>query len=138
VAARGLHIPDVTHVINYDLPEDAEDYVHRIGRTARAGAAGDAISFVCETYAFCLPAIEEFIGRKIPVEILDAGFLAEVDPASRVRPKRQRRQGQGSKPKKKERTKAAEGGEKKKRRRRRRKPQQLTSESTGKTSDSTE
>jgi ATP-dependent RNA helicase RhlB len=64
VAARGLHIPDVTHVINYDLPEDPEDYVHRIGRTARAGAAGDAISFVCETYAFCLPDIERFIGPR--------------------------------------------------------------------------
>lgn len=137
VAARGLHIPDVTHVINYDLPDDAEDYVHRIGRTARAGAAGDAISFVCETYAFCLPAIEEFIGRKITVETLDASLLAEVDPASRVRPKRQRRQGQGGKPKKKERSKVTEGAENKKRRRRRRKPNP-PSESQEKQSDSTE
>ena len=85
VAARGLHIPDVTHVVNYDLPEDAEDYVHRIGRTARAGAAGDAISFVCETYAFCLPDIERFIGAKIPVEPVTAAMLARVDPRSRVR-----------------------------------------------------
>jgi ATP-dependent RNA helicase RhlB len=137
VAARGLHIPDVTHVINYDLPDDAEDYVHRIGRTARAGAAGDAISFVCETYAFCLPAIEEFIGRKIPVEGFEAGLLAEVDPASRVRPKRQRRQGQGPKPKKKERSKVTEGAEKKKHRRRRRKPNPPTG-SQEKQSDSTE
>ena len=137
VAARGLHIPDVTHVINYDLPDDAEDYVHRIGRTARAGAAGDAISFVCETYAFCLPAIEEFIGRKITVETLDASLLADVDPASRVRPKRQRRQGQGAKPKKKERSKVTEGAENKKRRRRRRKPNP-PSESQEKQSDSTE
>ena len=61
VASRGLHIPDVEYVINYDLPQDAEDYVHRIGRTARAGAAGDAISFGCETYAMSLPDIEDYI-----------------------------------------------------------------------------
>ena len=67
VASRGLHIPDVQYVINYDLPEDCEDYVHRIGRTARAGASGDAISFGCETYAISLPDIENFIGHKIPV-----------------------------------------------------------------------
>ena len=67
VASRGLHIPDVQYVINYDLPQDAEDYVHRIGRTARAGAAGDAISFGCETYAMSLPEIEDYIGHKIPV-----------------------------------------------------------------------
>jgi ATP-dependent RNA helicase RhlB len=91
VAARGLHIPDVTHVINYDLPEDAEDYVHRIGRTARAGAAGDAISFVCETYAFCLPDIEDFIGIKIRVEPVASDLLAEVDPRSFVRPERRHR-----------------------------------------------
>jgi ATP-dependent RNA helicase RhlB len=91
VAARGLHIPDVTHVVNYDLPEDPEDYVHRIGRTARAGAAGDAIGFVCETYAFCLPDIEAFIGTKIPVEPIDPGMLAKVDPRSRLRPDREDR-----------------------------------------------
>ena len=91
VAARGLHIPDVTHVVNYDLPEDPEDYVHRIGRTARAGAAGDAIGFVCETYAFCLPDIEAFIGAKIPVEPVDPALLAEVNPRSRMRPDREDR-----------------------------------------------
>ena len=68
VAARGLHIPDVSHVINFDLPNDAEDYVHRIGRTARAGSTGDAISFACDEYVFSLPEIEEFIGHKIPVQ----------------------------------------------------------------------
>ena len=88
VAARGLHIPDVTHVINYDLPEDAEDYVHRIGRTARAGADGDAISFACETYAFVLPDVERFIGAKIPSAPIELGLLAEVDPRSRVRVQR--------------------------------------------------
>ncbi len=58
VASRGLHIPDVSHVYNYDLPQDCADYVHRIGRTARAGAEGDAISFACEEYAITLPEIE--------------------------------------------------------------------------------
>jgi ATP-dependent RNA helicase RhlB len=85
VAARGLHIEAVTHVINYDLPDDAEDYVHRIGRTARAGAEGDAVSFACETYAFSLPEIEQFIGHKIPVQSVSPDLLADVDPRSRVR-----------------------------------------------------
>ncbi|MFC1779254.1 DEAD/DEAH box helicase [Thermodesulfobacteriota bacterium] len=66
VASRGLHIEGVTHVINYDLPQDAEDYVHRIGRTARAGAKGKSISFADEDLAYFLPDIEEFIGMKIP------------------------------------------------------------------------
>ncbi|NLC69810.1 MAG: DEAD/DEAH box helicase [Desulfuromonadaceae bacterium] len=66
VASRGLHIEGVTHVINYDLPLDAEDYVHRIGRTARAGAAGKAISFADEELVYRLPDIEQFIGGKIP------------------------------------------------------------------------
>lgn len=66
VASRGIHVDGVTHVINYDLPQDAEDYVHRIGRTARAGALGKAISFADEDLVFHLPEIEEFIGRKIP------------------------------------------------------------------------
>ncbi|ABA59035.1 DEAD/DEAH box helicase [Nitrosococcus oceani] len=65
VAARGLHISTVTHVFNYDLPQDPEDYVHRIGRTARAGASGLAVSFACEDYAFSLPDIEEYIGHKV-------------------------------------------------------------------------
>ena len=95
VAARGLHIPDVTHVINYDLPEDAEDYVHRIGRTARAGASGDAISFACETYAFSLPEIEAFIENKLPMTPISSDLLAEIDPSSRIRIERKRRDGPG-------------------------------------------
>jgi ATP-dependent RNA helicase RhlB len=66
VAARGLHIDGVSHVYNFDLPFDAEDYVHRIGRTARLGAEGDAISFACERYAMSLPDIEAYIEQKIP------------------------------------------------------------------------
>jgi len=67
VASRGLHIEAVSHVINYDLPQDPKDYVHRIGRTARAGATGHAISLVCEEFAFSLEEIETLIGHKIPV-----------------------------------------------------------------------
>lgn len=67
VASRGIHIDGVTHVINFDLPQDAEDYVHRIGRTARAGASGRAISLACEQYVHSLPEIEKFIRQKIPV-----------------------------------------------------------------------
>ncbi len=65
VAARGLHIEDVSHVFNYDLPQDSEDYVHRVGRTARAGADGKAISFACEQYAITLPDIEDYVGHKL-------------------------------------------------------------------------
>ena len=78
VAARGLHIPEVTHVFNYDLPQDPEDYVHRIGRTARAGASGDAISFACEEYAFSVMDIEEYIGSKIPVGRINDAMLADI------------------------------------------------------------
>jgi ATP-dependent RNA helicase RhlB len=89
VASRGLHVPGVSHVFNYDLPQDPEDYVHRIGRTARAGATGDAISFGCETYAISLPDIEAFIGRKIPVATFDHSALVSVQagaPHHRSRP----------------------------------------------------
>lgn len=105
VAARGLHIPDVSHVFNYDLPEDAEDYVHRIGRTARAGASGDAISFICEHYAFSLPDIENYIGHKLPTESITSDLLAEIDPGSRKRlPERKtRKSGNNSTPAKKQR-----------------------------------
>ncbi len=87
VAARGLHIPDVSHVFNYDLPQDVEDYVHRIGRTARFGASGEAISFICEDYAYSMPDIEEFIGQKIPVKAIDKELLAEV-----IKPERRPRE----------------------------------------------
>jgi ATP-dependent RNA helicase RhlB len=87
VASRGLHVPDVSHVVNYDLPQDPEDYVHRIGRTARAGASGDAISFACETFAITLPEIEAYIGHRIPVAQLDPGLLMKVTvPPREARP----------------------------------------------------
>jgi ATP-dependent RNA helicase RhlB len=78
VAARGLHIDGVSHVYNSDLPFDAEDYVHRIGRTARLGAEGDAISFACERYAQSLPDIEAFIEQKIPVEPVTSELLTAL------------------------------------------------------------
>jgi ATP-dependent RNA helicase RhlB len=91
VAGRGLHIRDVTHVVNYTLPEEAYDYVHRIGRTGRAGAVGTSISFACEEDSFLLPAIEEKLGHKLdcihPEEDLlerAPGFVREVQ--SRPRP----------------------------------------------------
>jgi len=98
VASRGLHIPDVQYVINYDLPQDAEDYVHRIGRTARAGAAGDAISFGCETYAMSLPDIEDYIGHKIPVASYDVSLLPElVKPKYSARDRGRKGSNRGSK-----------------------------------------
>jgi len=85
LAARGLHIPEVSHVINYDLPQNSEDYVHRIGRTARAGAAGDAVSFACEEYVFSLPEIEDYIGNKIPTKAVTTENLPELKPPVRLK-----------------------------------------------------
>jgi ATP-dependent RNA helicase RhlB len=85
VASRGLHVPDVSHVFNYDMPQDAEDYVHRIGRTARAGAEGDAISLGCEDYVQSLPDIEGYIGRSLPRATLSENLLAEITVPARER-----------------------------------------------------
>jgi ATP-dependent RNA helicase RhlB len=84
VAGRGLHIDDVTHVINYSLPEEADDYVHRIGRTGRAGSVGTSISFACEEDSFLLPNIEKTLGQKLPCVYPDASLLAEPPPFSRA------------------------------------------------------
>ena len=85
VAARGLHIPAVTHVFNYDLPDDCEDYVHRIGRTGRAGASGHSISLACEEYALNLPAIETYIGHSIPVSKYNPdALLNQLPPPKRL------------------------------------------------------
>ncbi len=86
VAARGLHIADVSHVFNYDLPQDVEDYVHRIGRTARFGASGEAISFICEEYAYSMPDIEDYIGEKIVISPIDDSLLAHDIVEPQVRP----------------------------------------------------
>ncbi len=85
VAARGLHIDGVSHVYNFDLPFEAEDYVHRIGRTARLGAEGDAISFACERYAQGLPAIEAYIEQSIPVAPMTNEMLTAIPRAPRER-----------------------------------------------------
>lgn len=100
VAARGLHIPAVSHVVNYDLPQEAEDYVHRIGRTARAGAAGDAISFACDEYVYSLPDIEAYIDQKIPTEVANPDLMVELKPAKRIQRRTAPggRQGRGPKP----------------------------------------
>ena len=104
VAARGLHIEAVTHVFNYDLPDDPEDYVHRIGRTGRAGKSGVAISFACEKYALNLPGIESYIQHAIPVtEYVQDALLDDVK-APKPRQRRQnrrpssRRNGSGKRP----------------------------------------
>jgi len=99
VAGRGIHVENISHVVNYDLPYEPEDYVHRIGRTGRAGARGVAVSFACEEGAFVIPEIEEFIGRPLKAlpptpEMLRmpppvAGAVSE--PLPRVRPPRKRR-----------------------------------------------
>ncbi len=96
VAARGLHISDVTHVFNYDLPDDCEDYVHRIGRTGRAGAEGSSISFACEEYALNLPDIEAYIGHSVPVTGYDPdALLSDLKRPQRIQ--RHRRTNTGGK-----------------------------------------
>jgi ATP-dependent RNA helicase RhlB len=92
VASRGLHIDGVTHVINYDLPFDAEDYVHRVGRTARAGASGNAISLACEEYVEGLESIEKLIGFKLPHDFPDEEMLVPYKHAPRP-PRRPRDEG---------------------------------------------
>ncbi len=84
VASRGLHVDDISHVINYDLPQDAENYVHRIGRTARAGTTGRAISLACERYVYHLEPIETVLTDKIPVAWTDETLL-EKDTAGPIR-----------------------------------------------------
>ena len=149
VASRGLHIDGISHVINYDLPQDCEDYVHRIGRTARAGAEGKAISLADEEGALYLEAIEEYINHRIPCEwaedeLFATGYTTVARPKRTAPPKREKKSDEPDKPRKKRSrkpaaakteaapvpqqpplaTEAAPNGDKpaKKRRRRRKKP----------------
>ena len=103
VAARGLHIDGITHVFNFDLPDDAANYVHRIGRTARAGKSGTAFSLVCEDHVLNLPEIEKYIERKLEPEwIDDSELVKDTAPAfhhkRRSSPSQQGQQGRGKGP----------------------------------------
>ena len=81
VASRGIHVEGVTHVFNYDVPQDSEDYVHRIGRTGRMGNEGRAYTLACEDFVLQLPAVERYIGGKIPVgKLTDDLLLADETP----------------------------------------------------------
>lgn len=82
VAGRGIHIENVSHVVNYNLPEDAEDYVHRIGRTGRAGSSGTSISFACEDDSFQIPKIEEYLKHKLELIYPGENLLKELEPVS--------------------------------------------------------
>ncbi|MBT8127649.1 MAG: ATP-dependent RNA helicase RhlB [Gammaproteobacteria bacterium] len=94
VAARGLHIPEVSHIFNYDLPQSGEDYVHRVGRTARAGASGAAVSFACEDYAHYLVDIEDYIGHRIDNVPVDQDSLLTPKAPLKRKPKKPRGSGQ--------------------------------------------
>ncbi len=99
VAGRGIQVDDITHVFNYDLPYEAEDYVHRVGRTARAGHQGRAISFADEDCAFVMPEIEEYIGRALPTVQPPEEMLVMPKPVASPRPRAQEggdRRGGGS------------------------------------------
>ena len=80
VAARGLHVEGISHVINYNLPFDAQDYVHRIGRTGRAGASGISVSFACEDDSPQIPIIEEFLGRPLKCVYPEERWLTPLPP----------------------------------------------------------
>jgi len=104
VASRGIHVEDISHVINYDLPQDSENYVHRIGRTARAGKTGKALSLACEKYVFHLEQLEDMLGYKIQVIWPEENWYVEdqskpLPNSRRSRPRRsaQRRDRNGNK-----------------------------------------
>ena len=87
VAGRGIHVEGVSHVVNFNIPENPDDYVHRIGRTGRAGATGKSITFACEMESFELPAIEELLGMELKCTMPPEELLEELPPA----PPRKRR-----------------------------------------------
>jgi ATP-dependent RNA helicase RhlB len=92
VASRGIHVEDISHVINYDLPQDAENYVHRIGRTARAGKTGKALTLASEDFVFHLEPIEELLGKKIPVVWPDDEWFLEDKSGTHSRKPKEGRQ----------------------------------------------
>ena len=93
VAARGIHVEGISHVVNYDMPENPEDYVHRIGRTGRAGVSGTSVSFATEFDAWHLPAVEEFLGSKLPCIYPEDDLLAPLPKPDLRPPPRDRRGG---------------------------------------------
>jgi len=97
VASRGIHVEDIDIVMNYDVPQDPEDYVHRIGRTGRAGKTGKAITLACEKYVYFLEAVEELVEEKIPVKWADDDWY-EKDVAKPPRPRRKRVPSRRSRP----------------------------------------
>ena len=98
VAARGIDVDDITHVINYQLPDEIETYTHRSGRTGRAGQSGSSISFACERYALNLPAIETYIEHAIPVTEYHAdALIRDVTPP---KPRHKKRMQNGRNPQK--------------------------------------
>jgi ATP-dependent RNA helicase RhlB len=115
VAGRGIHVEGVTHVINYEFPYEPEDYVHRIGRTGRAGCEGTAISFACEDESFIVPEIEAYIGKPLPCELPAAELLARpprpTRPAeSEARPRDSRRGSGGGSGRDRRRSRRSSGG----------------------------
>jgi ATP-dependent RNA helicase RhlB len=102
VAGRGLHVEGISHVVNFNLPQDAEDYVHRIGRTGRAGATGTSVSFADESESFYLPEIEEYMGQKLPCFYPQEELLQPLPPPRFKKPESdplpQPRRGAGRRP----------------------------------------
>ena len=106
VASRGIHVEDISHVINYDIPQDPENYVHRIGRTARAGKTGRALTLACEDYVYHLEPLEQMLGYKIPIVWPEDDWYVtdqakSITMARSTRPKRgskHRTNGRGKRP----------------------------------------
>jgi len=90
VAGRGIHVDDITHVVNFNIPSQADDYVHRIGRTGRAGKKGISVTFACEKESFELPAIEELLGKRLPCIQPEPDMLV-LPPPVRKAPHRESR-----------------------------------------------
>ncbi len=114
VASRGIHVEDISHVVNYDLPQDPENYIHRIGRTARAGKAGAAITFACEDYVLHLEPLETMLGEKLPVVWPKEDWFVE-DEAGPVNIRRGGRRGGGGRPQRRGGRRRPQGGRRQRR-----------------------